>query len=150
MKFDTTLILFQIALILFPTTPLCLAFATSSSPSSMSHQQKPPPLNNSVGNIEKAQEEDSEDNVIPQIMPADPNDDSIPTLQFGETLRFEELGPIILNTDGTTRRIENWNEMTDREREVTWRRIKKRNEERRKVLEAEQEQQQVTKDKEEL
>lgn len=61
---------------------------------------------------------------------------------MGESLKLDHLGPIILNTDGTTRRIDNWDNLTEREREVTWRRIKKRNEERRKILEAQQQQQQ--------
>jgi predicted Fe-S protein YdhL (DUF1289 family) len=47
------------------------------------------------------------------------------------------MGPVIINTDGTTRRISNWNELSEQEREVSWRRIAKRNEERReKLLEA--------------
>lgn len=70
---------------------------------------------------------------IPLLPESDPNAD-IPTLKLGEAMRFEELGPVIINLDGTTRRIDNWNEMTVREREVTWRRISKRNEERRRML----------------
>ena len=62
------------------------------------------------------------------------SDKSIPTIKLGETIRFEEWGPIILNTDGTTRRIANWESLTENEKKVTWRRISKRNEERRKVL----------------
>jgi len=49
------------------------------------------------------------------------------------------MGPIILNTDGTTRRIENWDTLTKHEQEVTWRRISKRNEIRRQALLKEQE-----------
>lgn len=44
------------------------------------------------------------------------------------------MGPVIINSDGTTRRIDNWDQMTKGEQEVAWRRIAKRNEERRKVL----------------
>ena len=44
------------------------------------------------------------------------------------------MGPVIINADGTTRQIANWDQMTKREQEVTWRRISKRNEERRKAL----------------
>jgi len=44
------------------------------------------------------------------------------------------MGPAIINLDGTTRRIDNWSELSEREKEVTWRRISKRNEERRKML----------------
>ncbi len=72
---------------------------------------------------------------LPLLPPPDPESDKdIPTIKLGETIRFEEFGPIILNTDGSTRRIENWDTLTEREKEVTWRRISKRNEERRKVL----------------
>jgi hypothetical protein len=44
-------------------------------------------------------------------------------------------------TSGTTRRIDNWDQLTEREKEVTWRRISKRNEERRKMLLDKQQQQ---------
>ena len=50
------------------------------------------------------------------------------------------MGPVIINLDGTTRRIENWGEMTEKEKEVTWRRISKRNEERRKKLQEQMQQ----------
>lgn len=75
---------------------------------------------------------------IPQLPPPDP-DSNLPSIRLGETIRLEEMGPIILNTDGTTRRIENWDQLTKKEQEVTWRRISKRNEERRQVLMKEQE-----------
>lgn len=81
----------------------------------------------------------------PKALPeADPNA-NIPRVKLGETLRFEEMGPIILNRDGTTRRIGNWDQMTEHERQVIWKRISKRNEERRKAL-LEQMEQQVIKD----
>merc|ERR1712232_1268522 len=80
---------------------------------------------------------------IPRLMPPPPNSD-LPVIRLGESIRFEEWGPIILNSDGTTRRISNWDTLTDHEKEVTWRRISKRNEERRKVLLAEQQNQAET------
>ena len=70
---------------------------------------------------------------IPLLRASDPNSD-IPSIKLGETIKFEEMGPIIINMDGTTRRIENWNEMSKQEQAVSWRRIAKRNEERRKLL----------------
>jgi hypothetical protein len=86
---------------------------------------------------------------IPQLPPPDPNSSKdIPTIKLGETIRFEEWGPIILNTDGTTRRIDNWDQLTDKEKEVTWRRISKRNEERRQVLLQQQQQQEEEKEEE--
>jgi hypothetical protein len=88
-------------------------------------------------------------NKIPQLPPPDPNSSKdIPTIKLGETIRFEEWGPIILNTDGTTRRIDNWDQLTDKEKEVTWRRISKRNEERRQVLLQQQQQQEEEKEEE--
>jgi hypothetical protein len=57
-------------------------------------------------------------------------DAGTPTLKLGETMKFAELGPIIVNSDGTTRRITNWSTMTDAEQAVTLRRIGKRNQER--------------------
>ena len=51
-----------------------------------------------------------------------------------DSISFEEMGPVIINADGSTRRIDNWDTMTKKEQEVAWRRISKRNEERRKAL----------------
>jgi len=42
---------------------------------------------------------------------------------------------------GTTRRIENWDQLTEAEKKVTWRRISQRNEKRRKQLLEQQQQQ---------
>jgi hypothetical protein len=79
--------------------------------------------------------EDETTSILPQLPAVDPDDARvIPSLQFGETLRFEEMGPIIINADGTTRRINNWDQMTEKEKEATWRRISQRNEQRRKLL----------------
>ena len=74
---------------------------------------------------------------VPLLPPPDPNaanKDKIPSIKLGETIRFEEWGPIILNSDGTTRRIANWDQLTEQEKEATWRRISKRNEQRRQAL----------------
>lgn len=56
------------------------------------------------------------------------------TLRVGESLDFEELGPIIINSDGTTRRIANWDDMTAQEQQVTWKRIAARNKRRLEEL----------------
>jgi hypothetical protein len=71
-----------------------------------------------------------------QLPPSDPNNSNVQTLQFGQAMKLDHLGPIIINTDGTTRRIDNWDTLSEREKETTWRRIKKRNAERREMLEA--------------
>ena len=79
---------------------------------------------------------------IPLLLPAgDESNENVTSIKLGETISFAELGPIILNTDGTTRRIDNWNALTKQEQETTWRRIQKRNAERREKLLSEQEKQ---------
>mmetsp|Transcript_25018 Transcript_25018/g.33171 ORF Transcript_25018/g.33171 Transcript_25018/m.33171 type:complete len:208 (-) Transcript_25018:1681-2304(-) len=92
-------------------------------------------------NKESSQNDDSPINTnsppssIPQLMPADPNDTSIPTVTLGgDAISLDALGPIVINLDGSTSRIDNWGIMTDREKEVTKRRIGKRNRERREML----------------
>jgi len=59
------------------------------------------------------------------------------------------MGPIIINADGTTRSIDNWDQMTKNEQEVAWRRISKRNEQRRKALLKQQQQEMDGKKEEE-
>jgi hypothetical protein len=81
----------------------------------------------------------SEGNDLPRLPPPEPGS-NLPTIRLGETISFEEMGPIILNTDGTTRRIENWDTLTKNEQEVTWRRISQRNEIRRQALLKQQQQ----------
>ena len=54
----------------------------------------------------------------------------------GEAVAMEELGPIVINTDGTTSRITNWPEMTPAEQEKTRRVIVARNAKRLAKLEA--------------
>lgn len=50
----------------------------------------------------------------------------------------DKLGPIVINSDGTTARITNWHEMTEQEKDVTKRRIMERNRKRMKVLREQQ------------
>jgi hypothetical protein len=52
----------------------------------------------------------------------------------GQPVTLDRLGPVVVNADGTLARIANWHDMTDRERELTQRRISKRNIERLAVF----------------
>ena len=45
----------------------------------------------------------------------------------GEAVSMSELGPIIINADGTMRRIRNWDQLTQREKDATISKISKRN-----------------------
>ena len=89
----------------------------------------------------KSKEESKEEKEVLQL-PESSNDPSIPSIKLGESIKFEEMGPVIINADGSTRQIANWDKMTEAEQQVAWRRISKRNEERRKALLEQQQQEQ--------
>ena len=68
-----------------------------------------------------------------------PKDDAAPgtitlNVSTGEPVVMDHLGPVVVNVDGTLSRIANWSEMIDHEKELTKRRIAKRNIERLKVM----------------
>ncbi|KIW06334.1 uncharacterized protein PV09_02797 [Verruconis gallopava] len=54
------------------------------------------------------------------------------------TARFDALGPVVVNVDGTLSRITNWDKMADIERKNTLRILAKRNKERLDSLKAQQ------------
>jgi hypothetical protein len=47
-----------------------------------------------------------------------------------DTLQLNELGPVVINEDGTISRISNWHEMSETERENVKRVLVKRNNQR--------------------
>jgi hypothetical protein len=53
---------------------------------------------------------------------------------MGETLSLEDLGPMVVQTDGTVRRITNWETMTKQEQDSTMRVITARNRKRLAAL----------------
>lgn len=73
----------------------------------------------------------------PQGLPA-PGEGAAPiTLDVsgeGSTVRLAELGPLVVNVDGTVARITNWKEMTAAERETTVRMVGRRNKQRLDAL----------------
>ena len=52
------------------------------------------------------------------------------------TVRLGHLGPLVINADGTTGRVANWDGMTAHERETTMRLLNKRNKARLEALKA--------------
>jgi len=127
-----------------------LMFTPTTPSSALSTPQQPQNKNNApkISDDDKDATQPPDQPSIPRLLPSDPNnvDKSIPVIQLGESIAMVELGPIIINVDGTTRRIGNWDDMTEGEQKVAWRRIKKRNEERRIVLEAALQKQQISED----
>ncbi|GBF87909.1 hypothetical protein Rsub_00621 [Raphidocelis subcapitata] len=69
------------------------------------------------------------------------------SIRLGEKVALDHLGPTIVHEDGTVSRISNWDQLSEAERAVAWRRITARNRERLATIkkdfeEAEQQQQQ--------
>ena len=63
-----------------------------------------------------------------------PAPDSNSTKYVENSKSLEDLGPIIINSDGSLSRIPNWHQMTLNEQEKTKRLIAKRNEKRKEEL----------------
>ncbi|KAG4301376.1 hypothetical protein PCANB_002232 [Pneumocystis canis] len=55
------------------------------------------------------------------------------------TLRLDQLGPVVINSDGTLARIENWLSLTDIEKRRIERVLVQRNQERLKKLQKQNE-----------
>jgi len=63
-----------------------------------------------------------------------PSGDDVPTLTVGGScVQLNAIGPIVINSDGSTSRIANWCQMTEREQASTLRLIARRNKKRREA-----------------
>lgn len=82
----------------------------------------------------KFEKNDSKAEEVRELPSIDHGHEEVPLLKMGESIQLESMGPIIINPDGTQRRISNWDELSEHEKEVSWRRIKERNKERLKIL----------------
>lgn len=71
--------------------------------------------------------DDEVEESIPLLPPVPENYEGMKTLSLGDTMSLDFLGPIIINPDGTTRRISNWDTLSKQEQESSWRRISERN-----------------------
>mmetsp|Transcript_43902 Transcript_43902/g.70589 ORF Transcript_43902/g.70589 Transcript_43902/m.70589 type:complete len:112 (+) Transcript_43902:147-482(+) len=95
--------------------------------------------------VEKAadpEEEEGKKDKRPMLAlpaPSDAKRSETNTLKLGENVKFDKLGPVVINSDGTISRIANWDKMTETEKETTYRVLVKRNNLRRKRLLEQQE-----------
>ena len=62
------------------------------------------------------------------------DNNQIEEINLNDKYKFDKLGPIVLNKDGTMSRISNWHEMTKLEQEKTHKMLIKRNKKRRDAL----------------
>ena len=79
---------------------------------------------------------------IPLLPHATSNPDEVRSLKLGESMKLDELGPIIITNDGHARRITNWDTLTPQEKESSFRVISARNKKRLEKLQQKQQQQQ--------
>ena len=68
----------------------------------------------------------------------------------GSSLPLTDLGPMIINPDGSARRITNWSVLSEAEKQVAWSRIKARNQRRVKRLQVSGASNTVLEEKDEL
>ncbi|GJE94684.1 hypothetical protein PsYK624_108550 [Phanerochaete sordida] len=61
------------------------------------------------------------------LPPPTPAEEPAPKLGVGSQVKLDELGPLVVNSDGTLSRIANWQNMTPQERERTVRVLAARN-----------------------
>lgn len=54
-------------------------------------------------NPSKSQNNEGTEEIL-QLPASNPNNSDVQTLQMGQSIKLDDLGPIIINTDGTTRR----------------------------------------------
>lgn len=82
--------------------------------------------------------------LLPPPIEKDPSEK---TMKLGEKISMDHLGPIIINTDGSLRRIDNWDKLSKEEQDRSFRLIAARNKKRIEILKQkelqEQQQEQV-------
>ena len=123
--------------------------STSSSSSSTSSSSSISPTNIESNDINEIIEDEKENIEIPLLPPSISSESVVAaefnemrTLKLGETLKLDEFGPIIINPDGTARRIANWDTLSPQEKASSFRLISARNKKRLQKLKEEQEKKQ--------
>ncbi|XRB14206.1 hypothetical protein RI054_07g40450 [Pseudoscourfieldia marina] len=67
---------------------------------------------------------------LPEAASTNSADSSVHKLKLGERTAFADIGPLVIQKDGTAKRIANWDTLTDHEKKATLRIVGKRNRER--------------------
>jgi hypothetical protein len=83
---------------------------------------------------EKCNKTEKAEEVPPELLGLPAGDGSLPSnsethkLVLGEGYSlYDKMGPLVINDDGSTRRIANWDVLTDREKQNTLRVLSRRN-----------------------
>ena len=81
------------------TMSLSASAASANGDAASSNQQDDGNESSAQDCKEASAEESTNEGAVPLLEAPDPNE-SLPTFKLGETIRLEEMGPIIINTDG--------------------------------------------------
>jgi hypothetical protein len=88
-----------------------------------------------LGSNGNSQDSSTDGQQIPELPAPITGGDATHTLEVdGPSVAMAELGPIIVNADGTLRRIENWSKLTKAEQASTMRIVARRNKRRLEAL----------------
>ena len=102
-----------------------------SNAAALASTDVPPPSENSLGKEGNTQKEaENMDQETGLVDAKEANSTPTEIKVDGEPVALNDLGPIIINEDGTMRRIANWALLTPKEQEATSRRISARNKKR--------------------
>ncbi|CAM0135445.1 unnamed protein product [Umbelopsis sp. WA50703] len=75
----------------------------------------------------------------PLALPASTGSDNVSQVDVNTSFKLDELGPVVVNENGTISRIDNWREMSDIEKANVNRILLKRNKQRLERLKKERE-----------
>ncbi|KAG2177105.1 hypothetical protein INT43_007761 [Umbelopsis isabellina] len=75
----------------------------------------------------------------PLALPASTGADDVTKVDVNTSFKLDELGPVVVNENGTISRIDNWHEMSDIEKSNVNRILLKRNKQRLERLKGERE-----------
>ncbi|CAG8775853.1 4856_t:CDS:2, partial [Acaulospora colombiana] len=64
---------------------------------------------------------------LPATETINPDSEAATSVELNSAVKLDELGPMVVNSDGTVSRIANWQEMSDIEKERTYKVLLKRN-----------------------
>ncbi|PVF96376.1 hypothetical protein CPB86DRAFT_787004 [Serendipita vermifera] len=64
---------------------------------------------------------------LPAAETINPDSETATSVELNSAVKLDELGPMVVNSDGTVSRISNWQEMSDIEKERTYKVLLKRN-----------------------
>lgn len=131
-KYGWALLFLLAAMLLYRTYPTLQQALrnTNFSPSNLSRFSTA----TAMASNPSAKDDSAPDNRMPLGLPEPGHEATKLDVSTGEGVRFDALGPMVVNVDGTLSRITNWEKMAPIEKENTLRILSKRNKARLDAL----------------